>query len=101
MLCDFCSSPDPTWEYPARSFVAYTAGPVTGESVGSWAACEACHRLIEANDRVGLVARAMSRVRELGPEAARALRGCLHDLQARFFAHRVGPARRIRSGNGR
>jgi hypothetical protein len=43
LQCDFCSVPDPAWRYPARSFVAYCAPNVAGESVGDWAACDLCH----------------------------------------------------------
>lgn len=35
--CDFCSADEPTFVVPARSF---THGP--SNSVGDWAACEAC-----------------------------------------------------------
>jgi len=53
LQCDFCSVPGPVWRYPARSFVAYCAPNVAGESVGDWAACDLCHVLIEADDRSG------------------------------------------------
>jgi hypothetical protein len=59
LQCDFCSMPGPVWRYPARSFVAYCAPNVAGESVGDWAACDLCHVLIEAGDRRGLAQRSL------------------------------------------
>ena len=58
-ICDFCSYPSVVWCYPARSFVAYIVANIGGESVGDWAACEQCHRLIEAGDRAGLMERSL------------------------------------------
>ena len=36
-ICDFCSSPNVTWVYPARTFAAYVFEGIVGESVGDWA----------------------------------------------------------------
>lgn len=33
-ICDFCSSPNVTWVYPARTFAAYVFEGIVGESVG-------------------------------------------------------------------
>jgi hypothetical protein len=38
-ICDFCSSPDVKWRYPAKTFSAYVTDSVAGESLGDWAAC--------------------------------------------------------------
>ena len=57
-ICDFCSTQPVTWSYPARSFIAYVVGGIGGESVGSWAACEICHLLIESGDTDALADRA-------------------------------------------
>src|SRR5450432_127516 len=54
LQCDFCSMPGPVWRYPARSFIAYCAPNVAGESVGDWAACDPCHLLIEPTPVIGL-----------------------------------------------
>lgn len=40
-ICDFCSEPNPTWEFPAENFMANG-----GLSVGGWAACEKCAELV-------------------------------------------------------
>lgn len=49
-VCDFCLSPNPTWEYPC-GYVELMV-PIPGEGIDSsndpWAACERCHELIEA-----------------------------------------------------
>lgn len=93
--CDFCSAPEPLWAYPARDFVAYLALPLVGESVGAWAACEECHRLIEAGDREGLAVRSLDELIFQCPEAAiaaPALREELRRLHEMFFANRVGTA---------
>jgi len=42
--CDFCYADFPEWILPARSF---TVIPGQSESVGDWAACDGCARLIE------------------------------------------------------
>ncbi len=72
LLCDFCSAPDPAWRYPAKSFVAYCAPNIAGESVGDWAACDRCHILIEANDRRGLAQRSLNELIARHPEASAA-----------------------------
>ena len=98
LLCDFCSTPDPAWRYPARSFLAYCAPNVAGESVGDWAACEQCHILIEANDRSGLAQRSLDELIAKRPEAilaATVLYEELAGLHREFFAHRSGPPVRI------
>lgn len=95
LVCDFCSSPNPTAGYIARSFVLES--PVYGVddygSNGGWVACDSCAALINANDREGLTARSNKLFRErdrLGAEENRKLdrwRGELHRL---FFSHVVG-----------
>jgi hypothetical protein len=64
-ICDFCSLSEVAWAYPAVDFVI--PGAQWG-SRGHWAACEACHDLIEANDREGLVMRSVDRFMEIYPE---------------------------------
>ncbi len=95
--CDFCSAQEPAWVYPTRNFVAYFSPPLVGESVGAWAACEVCHRLIEAGDREGLAVRSLDELIFQWPEAAiaaPALKGELRRLHELFFANRAGPATR-------
>ena len=95
LQCDFCSVPGPVWRYPARSFVAYCAPNVAGESVGDWAACDLCHVLIEDDDRSGLAQRSLDELILKHPEAiaaAAVLREDLAELHQQFFAHRSGMA---------
>lgn len=95
LQCDFCSAPCPVWRYPARSFVAYCAPNLAGESVGDWAACDLCHVLIESNDRRGLAQRSLDELILKHPEAsaaAAALYEDLAELHEQFFAHRSGTA---------
>jgi hypothetical protein len=56
MVCDFCSSPGPVWRYPAESF----RDQWRGWSFGDWLACDECHSLIEAGDRMGLGERSLT-----------------------------------------
>lgn len=91
--CDFCFATEPEWRYPCKSFDI----PGTHEygSYEDWAACDACHDVIEANDRAALVERAMQ-----GPSARKMknntvsviLRQSLHALYKEFFANRNGEA---------
>ena len=95
LQCDFCSVPGPVWRYPARSFVAYRAPNVAGESVGDWAACDLCHALIEAGDRSGLAQRSLNELILKHPEAIAAAAVLYEDLAVlhqQFFAHRSGTA---------
>ncbi len=46
-LCDFCSSRDIRWAYPALN--VDVDGSIVG-SVEAWAACDKCHILIETGD---------------------------------------------------
>ena len=95
LQCDFCSAPFPSWRYPARSFIAYRAANLAGESVGDWAACDACHKLIEADDHEHLAQRSLDELILKHPEAraaAEILFNDLADLHRQFFEHRCGPA---------
>lgn len=95
MICDFCSAQNPAWQYPALTFLAYCISHIGGESVGDWAACDACHQLIEAEDRRGLAQRSLQELILKHPEtssAATELYLELVELQQQFFLHRSGEA---------
>ena len=95
LICDFCSAPAPVWRYPARTFLAYCVASVAGESVGDWAACDECHKLIEAEDRKSLAQRSLDELILKHPEArpaAAVLYEDLAELHNQFFAHRSGVA---------
>jgi hypothetical protein len=94
-LCDFCSEPHATWRYPARTFVAYVAAGFVGQSVGDWAACGACHALIEAGDRNGLLERSLTRLLEKHPQMRPdqdELREELAVVHRMFFGNQNGQA---------
>ena len=94
-ICDFCSEPHVAWRYPAQTFVAYAVAGVVGQSVGDWAACCICHRLIEARDRSGLLERSLHSLLEKNPdmrEVESELRDQIAVFHRMFFAHQIGAA---------
>lgn len=63
-VCDFCLGSDPVWEYPAAP-MEIVGGSLIDRSDDEFAACEACHELLEAH-RIGpLVERIVAAHREL------------------------------------
>lgn len=53
--CDFCSAPDPKWEYPAKDFKQIVPefvvfGKLGVQFRGSWLSCNYCHDLIELRE---------------------------------------------------
>lgn len=99
MQCDFCSEPNPAWKYPAMSFVDFEMCGIASESVGDWAACDACHELIESGDMDGLANRSIALMVCSAPpeltEAAPQLRAMLIELHRKFSDARVGPVEPI------
>jgi hypothetical protein len=92
-ICDFCSSPDVAFVYPARTFAAYLFDGIVGESVGNWAACPTCHELIEADRQADLVERSLVTLLERHQEmrwAENELRDQIHSFHLMFFLNRVG-----------
>ena len=92
-ICDFCSEPNVAWRYPAESFIAYAAGGFVGQSVGDWAACSKCHRLIKAGDRAGLLQRSLDALLEKNPdmrEAEAEFRDEISGFHRMFFEHQTG-----------
>lgn len=66
MVCDFCY--EETEESGGHTYLvapftleilAYPVGSIRVHFDESWLACEACHKLIEAGDREGLLKRAL------------------------------------------
>lgn len=94
-ICDFCSSPNVTWVYPARTFAAYVFEGIVGESVGDWAACPICHGLIESSRLTELAERSLLTLLERQPEmksAEQELRAQIRCFHMMFFRHREGSA---------
>ena len=99
-VCDFCSSPHPRWNYPAASFDAESDEGTLGRSTGDWVACEDCHVLIEADNRIGLAERAIAipsiqqNMVNGGTGREQALTWAL-GMHQQFFDNRSGKGRRI------
>lgn len=97
-ICDFCSSPNVTWVYPARTFAAYVFEGIVGESVGDWAACPICHGFIEAGQQTELAERSLVSLLERQPDmkgAEQELRTQIRSFHTMFFRHRIGTATAI------
>lgn len=89
-ICDFCSSPDVRWAYPAKSFTMDGDGKRLLGSDGGWAACDACAALIEDGNRTGLLDKSVGTFDSrhvIGVAATRELIGSLH---AQFYLNRNG-----------
>lgn len=82
--CDFSSDPGPTWRYPCGDFAVPWCG-----SVGDWAACDACHDLIERGVWTAVAGRAVAKYPEALRRGARREVDQIHRL---FRKHRIGDA---------
>jgi hypothetical protein len=94
-ICDFCSEPSVAWRYPARNFVAYAVAGVVGQSIGDWAACSVCHRLIETGNHDELLERSLRTLFRKNPDmrwAEAEIREQIAGFHRMFFAHRIGAA---------
>lgn len=97
-VCDFCLAPEPKWEYPAADMEVVSS--IIDRSDDPWGACEECHRLLEASDIDGLIARMVreqpihyppsSLLSYPEPEQARLI--CRRNV-LRFMDARSGPPR--------
>ena len=88
MICDFCNAPNPVWRFSARPFVV-DYGTMASASDADWAACDACRALILADDRNGLVDRAMVTAPVIPGLADSEVRELRRWSQGLFFTHRV------------
>lgn len=97
MICDFCSSPEPAWRYPAASFVVKGLGPHASD--GDWAACDQCSALIEDADLRRLILRAAiaANRRSGGVLRTSMARKSLQRIYAQFFRSRLGERRPLSS----
>lgn len=104
-VCDFCLAPGPTWEYPATA-MDVVGHPTIAASADEWAACEECHRLIEAQKVGELISRVVVFQRRFVPPGSIVDGGVVvyppmpvARANARanvneFMRRRTGPARR-------
>lgn len=100
-ICDFCSSPDVQWSYPARDFEV-TGIPLARRagSSGGWAACPVCHVLIERGDRVRLAHRSAKRMARRYGVSVNSIERELRSLHDQFWASREGPPTRYEPAAG-
>ncbi len=104
MICDFCSSPEVLWRYPARDFTIREPAELQAllgrlESVAEWLACAVCARLIEAGDRDALARRALETPAALGilsltdedPSIRADILRRARQMHDQFFVARKGP----------
>lgn len=75
IVCDFCSTPaeeKDLWTYycPDFRYPYVVVGMVSEGSQGNWAACDACHDLIEANDQRALTVRSMDMEEKRDPSTS-------------------------------
>jgi hypothetical protein len=94
--CDFCSTPNAGWTFPARDFESSVipirpTETVSLRSAGGWAACTRCKELIEAGDRNGLADRAARLNPSVKKAPLREVREALRQLHDDFWANREGP----------
>jgi hypothetical protein len=95
--CDFCSSKDPRWEHRCEDnstvMLALGGGRTTAVigqgSHGSWAACDVCHRLIEANKRDRLAKRAARSIDSSLP--LNVMLPAMKQAHGMYWRYRVGP----------
>ena len=83
LRCDFCHAENPTWSYPCKSFSI----PLI-DSIDEWAACDQCHRWIEAGERDKIEQAALFPFQPVHP----ALTHYMRQLHDGFFKNRTGPA---------
>lgn len=84
--CDFCSAIPVKWDYPCRDF--NKDGMTRAGQRESWAACDACHRLIQAGDREQLARRGVTRLHRLFPDRLPLRLPGIRVAHARFWANR-------------
>lgn len=107
--CDFCSNRFPSWVHPSKDFALPEIGWVSSD--GAWAACEACHELIENEEREKLASRAVRMYFYWNPLPAWQVRQIRRDLERKismmhegFWANRNGEPYRqsaVREGQHR
>jgi hypothetical protein len=94
--CDFCSSPDVRWAFPANNTTTPVPLPkpntATFNSLGSWAACQLCHDLIVAGKRDELAERSARTMKQIyrTPGSISSLVAMIRPLHDDFWANRHG-----------
>jgi|SRR5215467_8783855 len=97
-ICDFCSGVDVTWSYDVEEFQVTEA---EWGSIEGWAACDACHELIEAGRRKDLATRALreyfikhTEVPDL-PEVRLIVLNHIQVVHGKFWENKKGPGTHV------
>ena len=90
MRCDFCGATPVRWDYPCVS-IDYGIGV---GSKGDWAACDDCHKMIERDDRGGVLVRAIVGLWLGGMTVTEDLKDRIEEIHDPFFTFH-GPAKEI------
>lgn len=98
LICDFCSSPNPSYQYPCKTFqIPDVIPPYIFNQ--EWAACEICRELIEDEDYGRLLNRSMIQYRKdtkpLDDRRERLLYEKVGTIHALFRKNRQGPCEPI------
>lgn len=87
-VCDFCSEPYPRYSHVCKTFtVDGLPGATEYGSIEDWAACEACHELIQQQAWSAL---AMRSVQHAPPELRELVQNSVRSLHDGFRANRTG-----------
>lgn len=92
-VCDFCSTPNVSWMYPCKDFKApVVPGLLKWASSSYWAACNQCHKAIQAGRRDDLAYRSAKRAKRKGGTSLSMLELKTHirGLHDKFWANREG-----------
>ena len=101
MVCDFCSSPDVVWMFPADTFTMFRSEGADHVSLDDWAACEICAHLIEQELWDDLTRHAYQSFQAVNPTpigspmVAALVMEAVRGNTTRFQKHRKGPAVRV------
>lgn len=66
IVCDFCCSHEAEWIHEAND--CKFPGPLHVKSIGAWAACNACHSLIENSQHKELLNRSLEVYKRIYPD---------------------------------
>lgn len=95
-VCDFCTATPIVARFPCTTVLMVETPAGTHVSSDPWAACAECLKLVAANDRDGLLERALHNLAQsegpLPAELIAELRPMFAETQRRFFAGRIGDA---------
>jgi len=98
ILCDFCCDDEPIVSYPAKDAaieIPLPGGVMVLNSVGGWAACRECARLVDTGNKEGLELRTfLSYSLALPVEDERVMLKAVHEVHELFWANWLGRCNR-------